>query len=213
MDDKKDLIQIDDSDFSGSEKKELAEFRLAGLPGIGRYSDTDITKWFSLYLSGKTYMEISQISKTDIAYILYFSEKLKWHPKKTKYYDNIVNNMAQKVSQSKIDGINILTTAVSGLSKFFGDKITEAIMNNDDGLIQNTDLLKNLHKWTQMIETIDKLTAQASSKKPGSGPAVNVNVFTKSEEKTTVEINQNEKKENGSILRKLSDLKKENSKK
>lgn len=84
------------TDFSSEELESLKSFTNESKPGIGSIRESDIFQCFGLYMSGKTYSEISQITSIKKDVILYLSSASNWHEKKLKYYEDISSNVLQK---------------------------------------------------------------------------------------------------------------------
>lgn len=199
------------TDFSSEELESLKSFTNESKPGIGSIRESDIFQCFGLYMSGKTYSEISQITSIKKDVILYLSSASNWHEKKLKYYEDISSNVLQKCKESKLETLNTVTTMVSALNKYFGNKFDKFLRTKDEGVIESLDT-KLLAQYYKATETIDKLISSPESDKK---PLVNINMsaparVTQTAENTIqIDSESSEKdKEVGEILASLVKLKK-----
>lgn len=194
-------------DMSPEEQQELESFIESGCPGLVKIKDSDIFQWFGLYMSGKTYGEIAMACKKQKAYILFMSKKQNWFQKKMDHYNGLLQNMEDKLTQTKVESMNTLSTIVSALGKYYKDKFDKYLVTNDDSAIENIDtkMLSQFHKFT---EALDKLMGNAASDE--KGPLVNFNLTgdatVKQIDKNTVEVTNQTA---GNILKALAQSKKQ----
>lgn len=189
-------LQKFSEDFSVEESKALADYISNGCPGLSKITDDKTFSWFQLYLSGKTYSEIAEITGDKRDLILYISNKLKWNEKRLKYYDDISSNITTKVSQAKIESMNTISTIVSGLNKYYEDIFNKYLKTKDKSIIDalDTKLLTQYHKSLDSLS--DLMFDKAKDKK---APTVNVNIGSSAEIKK-VDDNTIEVKDKSNIL-------------
>jgi hypothetical protein len=207
-------------DMNQEEKIELKKFREDGLPGINQIREADIIKWQKLYLSGKTYVEISEIAQKPKVLILFISDKLGWFEKKINYYNDVTVKVFEKLEQIRMESMNTIATMISGWNKLYGDKFNSFLTDNNSLTLENMDN-KQIPQYYKAIELLDKLTENVLKKpidepKKEKGALVNINVgdninITKTGE-NSVEVRSAEIKETdnpGEVLRKLALLEKQ----
>jgi hypothetical protein len=174
------LIQFSE-DFNEEEKKLLIDFKVNGLPGVGKIEEEEVVKWFQLYMSGKTYSEIAQFTRNKKELVLYVSEKCKWFDKKMNYYSDLSLNISNKLMQVKVDSANNLTSIISALGKYYGNRFTEYLSTGNDTIIKNIDT-ELLAKYYKSMEILDKIVndrvkePKKPSSAPSNSPQVTVNV-------------------------------------
>lgn len=167
-------------------------------------------------MSGKTYTEISKITNTKKDIILLVSEQQKWFFKKNEYYNQMNDVVIQKYSQAKLESINTVTTMVSALNKYFGDKFNKFLLTQDKEIIETLDtrLLAQYQKAQENMDKIMGIAGSGSDENPKK-PIVNINMtggkITQTDENTVeIEASDGNLKEQavGEILASLSKLKK-----
>ena len=159
-------LEIVQSDMSPEETQILEDFVAEGLPGIGSIPESDIFGWLNLYLSGKSYQEIANHTKSDIKYILYMSRRYRWLEKKTTHLNAIASKMSNRLLEVKLESVNFLADLVSYWHKSHGDKIKEYIRTNDPEHIKGLDM-KSLDKYFKSLDMLDKLTTDKPGKDGG----------------------------------------------
>lgn len=201
------------ADFSLAESESLNSFITEGCPGILSKTDSDMYQWFELYMSGKTYSEISKITNTKKDLILYISAKCNWHDKRMQYYSDLSSHMLQKCNESKLETLNTVTTMVSALNNYFGGKFDKFLKTKDESIIEGLDT-KLLAQYYKATEAIDKIVG-SSVDQDNKPPLVNINMTSSAKVtqtgKNTLEIDTDsseKEREVGEILKSLAKLKK-----
>ena len=171
-----DLTTIE-HDFTEEESESLQDYIKNGKPGISRAVESDIFKWFELYMSGKTYQEIAKITNSKRDLILYISAKSKWTEKRLAYYSDLSQNIAEKLKQAKVDSLNTVTSIVAALGKYYGDKFNNYIATKDNDIIEDMDT-KMLGQYYKSMEILDKIVGGAvrGDKSSNDNPNVNINI-------------------------------------
>lgn len=196
------------NDFSDQEKKELEVYVQNGCIGLDKiiYDQTKIESMFGLYMSGKTYNEISRITRVKRDIVLYMAAKLRWYDKRTDYLEGVQKEVTKKLISTKIESVNFITDLITAQHKYYGNQIEKFLETGDRSIIDSLDL-KQLSQYFKSLEVLEKLVNPSNVKT--SGPTINVN-STDTEVKvkgSTVEINPNTK--TAGILKALAELKKE----
>lgn len=207
----KNLPEVQVSDFTEEEKEALADYRKNGCPGLTKLTDTQAFQWFELYMSGKTYSEIAQITRQKRDLILYVSAKAKWHEHRMRYYGDMSRNILKKYEQTRIESVNTVATGISALNKYFGKKFHKFIQTGDESVVENMDT-KLLSQYYKSIETLNKIVgASIEDPEKVSKPLVNINMsggkVTQTDE-NTLEIET--EKQASDILKILAKNKKKN---
>lgn len=143
-------------DMSPEEKQYLEKFIVNGCPGVVQTTEGNILQWFRLYMSGKTYFEISKITNKKIDLILYVSHKSKWNEKKMEHYQILLTNITNKAAQVKLDSANTVAGMIASLNKYYSDKFNKYLLNNDDSIIEDIDT-KLLSQYYKSMESLDKM--------------------------------------------------------
>lgn len=201
-------------DMTLEERQAVQSFISNGCPGLLRVQQSDIFKWFELYMAGKTYAEIATITKSKKDLIMYIAHKSTWMDKRLKHYEDISLNILEKVKQVKLDSANNLTTIINALGKYCEQKYNKFLTTNDQGIIDGIDT-KITTQYFKAIELFNKLINPDddpdTGKNPGQSALVNINMNTgstttlKQIDEKTLEITDETA---GDLLKSLANLKK-----
>lgn len=170
-----DLVKLPE-DMTPEEQSSLQNYIENGCPGLTKINDTKVFTWFELYMTGKSYQEIAQITKDRKDLILYISHKAKWNEKRMEYYSDISKSLTGKLQKIKLESANTIATAVSAIGKYYNDKFNKFLVTNDKDIIENLDT-KVLAQYYKSLEMIDKILAPPkASPEDSDKPMVNINV-------------------------------------
>jgi len=183
MTDKKDdktIVEIPDdevlTDMSESEKESLAKFKTRGHPGIHKINDAVVYKMFNLYLAGRTYSEISQVTKEKKDLVLYLSSRFDWFKIKMEYLLSLNNNLVAKVSKTRLESINFLTNLMTLNHKYYSKQIDKYLMSGDDKVFESLNL-KPLEKYMKAIDVLEKLMPTGKNDRdPGEKPFAEIHL-------------------------------------
>lgn len=165
-------IKVFNDEFSEEESTSLANYIESGCPGLSKIADERVFQWFALYMSGKTFFEISQETKDKLELVLYIAHKSKWQATKLEYFQDIQTNLAKKVAMAKMEAANTMTSMMAALGKYHKKKADKYIMTNDDSLMESMDV----KLWAAFCKTISTLDEMMNLESNKSGPSVNINV-------------------------------------
>jgi len=203
-----DLSKID-NDFTNEEAERVNVYVQNGCIGLHDLvkDEAKVNSMFSLYMSGKTYAEISRITRTKKDIVLYMSAKMRWYKKRMEYLNEIQNKMTNKISETRVESLNFITNLINFHHKYYGDKIDKYLRTNDDSVVEDIDL-KMLNHYFKSIEALEKVVNPANVKKGGSNTTININATDGAKveqlDDNTVEITPGT---TGDLLKKLSELK------
>jgi len=203
-----DLSKID-NDFTNEEAERVNVYVQNGCIGLHDLvkDEAKVNSMFSLYMSGKTYAEISRITRTKKDIVLYMSAKMRWYKKRMEYLNEIQNKMTNKISETRVESLNFITNLINFHHKYYGDKIDKYLRTNDDSVVEDIDL-KMLNHYFKSIEVLEKVVNPANVKKGGSNTTININATDGAKveqlDDNTVEITPGT---TGDLLKKLSELK------
>ena len=198
-----DLTKIE-NDMTDDEKVSLADYISKGKPGFSSVLESDIFNWFTLYMSGKTYGEIAEISNKKKDLVLYMSAKSEWYNKRLAHYQDLSENMLEKLKRTKLDSIDTLNNSISALGKYCNGKFNKFLSTNDKNIIEQMDF-KIFAQYCKSVESLEKLMGEATKTKDRK-PSVNINMTegtVKQVDEDTLEIDS---EDTGKMLKMLADL-------
>lgn len=188
----KEVKKISD-DFTDQESSSLQNYISNGCPGLVRITEDKAFNWFKLYMSGKTYKEIADMTGDRYDLILYVSFKTKWHEKRMEYYADLNRNIYAKMRKAKMDSANTVCNALTALGKYYDEKFNKYIMTNDDTIMEMLDT-KMLGQYYKSLEMLDKLMGVDENNTPNT-PMVNINIKSDSKveqkDNNTIDITTN----------------------
>lgn len=202
-----DVTKID-NDFTDDEVERINKFVQNGCIGLETLvkNEHKVNSLYALYMAGKTYTEISKVSRVKKDLVLYMSAKMRWYEKRMEYLDDIQRNISKELANTQIEGLNFISGLISMHHKYYGDKINEYLTTGDETIIENLDL-KQLTHYFKSMDMLEKLLNPANVSRKGS--SVNVNINTTGAEVKNVDENTIEVKpgNTASILKSLAELK------
>ena len=159
-------------------------------------------------MSGKSYQEVAEVSKSPIEIVLYFANKLKWHEKRIKHYDDLTSNTFQKVENIKKEAQSNVATIVSAMGKHFTENMNKYIMTGDPTILQEIDV-KLLNTYYKSLEILEELMKKPPTGNPLSNtPNVNININNASVKSANSDTINVESESPGEVLKRLADFKK-----
>lgn len=196
-------------DLNEEETSSLENYIKNGCPGLTSLEDTQVFKWFELYMSGKSYSEIASITKSKKDLIVYVSYKSRWLEKRNEYYSSIAQSMTTKITNIRTESINTVATIVSSLNKYFGKKFDQYLATNDDTIIENIDS-KVLEKYYKSLEILEKVVNPTSKDVSKSTTPVNINIGSNAslQQSDDSSVNISIEEDPSKLLKKLAEQKK-----
>ena len=173
-------------DLNEEELAQVQEYKNNGLPMISKVTESDIFKWFELYMSGKQYNDIVEITNCEKVQLLYIAYRQDWCEKRQNYYNNIINGLSTKLTNLKLGSIDTVTTIVAALNKYYGNKFNRYLATNDNSIIDSLDtkLLSYFYKSIEAIERLTTIAGDSGGKGGGQSPLININLLGGKEIKT-----------------------------
>jgi hypothetical protein len=208
-----DLSKID-NDFTDEEVKRINTYVTNGCVGLETLvkDDHKVNNLFALYMSGKTYTEVSKISRVKKDMVLYMAAKMKWYEKRMEYLNDIQSNITKKITETKTESLNFIASLISMHHKYYGDAINQYLRTGDRDIIDGLDL-KQLTQYFKSIEILEKILNPANvNRGGGSNTTVNINTPGGKVEQVddkTIEITPGNAGDALRALAKLKDEKKE----
>jgi hypothetical protein len=200
-----------DNDFTDEDIQRIDTYVSNGSAGLESVvkDEYKVNSLFSLYMAGKTYEEISKISRVKKDIVLYLSAKMKWYEKRMEYLDDIQRQIAKKLAHTRIESLNFISDLINCHHKYYGDEINKYLQTNDRTIIDNLDL-KSLGQYFKSIEILEKIMNPSNvTKGTGANTTININAAGSKIDTNndTIEITPSN---TGDILKALANLKDKN---
>ncbi len=192
------------TDIVGKDQEDLQKYMDAGMPGIGELDEDTVRKAFDLYLSGKTYRQISGIIRAPKPAVMFISHKLQWFDRRQEYLMELENTNLPRIIEAKLMSQDFLLQLVQMWQKKIGARMTRYMMTDDE---KHTAQI-NLKEIELYLKTLERLQKSIELPK-ASGPLVGINIpdgatMTRTGE-NTIEVTPKQKAQDG-MLKKFADM-------
>lgn len=161
------------TDLSSKDMELVQKFADEGLPGIAIVDNTKMARILDLYLSGKTYRQISHIISIPKVIVLYLSNKFNWFKIRNDYLADLEESMRSRVIESNIVNQDFLLQLQQFFQKKIGSNITKYLATDNVDFANAIDL-KEVDKYLKTVEALQKLTSERNPS--GKAPAVGLNL-------------------------------------
>jgi hypothetical protein len=201
------------SDLTVEDVAKVNKFFEAGAPGFSLTDEAQVTKLMDLYLSGKTYSQISRIYRVPKELVMAYSYKLNWFKLKIDYLAEMELHLRNRIVDAKITSQDFLLQ----LTQMYQKKIAKNMdLYHQTGNEVHADKinLKEIDKYLKLVDALAKLSAeQVPAKSPAkTTPSIGLNVgdgvtITKTDD-NTVEVTPRQKT-TGEMLKELANMRRE----
>lgn len=175
MKENKNLPVLPNTDFSEKDIQKIDEFKEAGLPGIATVDQILMARIMDLYLSGKTYRQISTITRIPVAIILFLSQKFSWFQVRTEYLEDLESTIKARLIESRLINQDFLLQLVHVWQKKIGNSITKYLAT-DNEVHANAIDLKEVDKYLKTLEALHKLSTDPRAAPTGGTAPIGLNV-------------------------------------
>ena len=197
------------TDFTDWDTKALAEYIDSGLPFIATIDSTQMARILDLYLSGKTYRQISMIMNVKKVMILYLSKKFNWFTIRREYLVDLESSIRARLMEAKIINQDFLLQMTYLWQKKIGSKINKYLATGDEKHASEIDL-KEYDKYLKTVEMLHKLSGDGAfgQKTPAVGLNLGEGVTISRDEDGKIDITPKQKVI-GDLLKQFADMRRE----
>jgi len=203
------------TDMTTQELEKLEAFVEEGLPGISKITPETIEKMAGLYLSGKTYGQVSNITRVPKAAVMYHARRDNWFSVRQDYLQELDERMKTRVAEAKLMSQDFMLDLMQTFQKKIGKKIQRYLATDNED-IANEINLKDIATYIKTLEALGKSMGDYRSGDGNNTPAVGLNlgdgVTVQKNQDGTVEITPKQKAV-GEILKQFADNRREDEKK
>lgn len=160
------------TDLTVTDVMKVEEYTQKGMPGLASLTEAQLTRVMDLYLSGKTYTQISSVLNIKRVTVMYLSHKFDWFAVRRDFMREMDGSIKARLMEEKIRNQDFLLS----LTQFFQEKIGKQVNkylktgNEEDSNLS----MKDLEKFFKAVELLNKF--ETSPRKPGDSAAVGLNV-------------------------------------
>ena len=212
MSDEKQVALLPKDDFTVKDLQAIEKFKEDGMLGLHTLTDTDVERMMGLYLNGKSYRQIAQVTKKNKTVILFLAHKFNWFELRRDYLEELSVTLPGKVLDSKLQSQEFLLELVLAYQKKIGKNIHQYLRTDDEKFADNIDN-RDLGVLLKIIEMLHKLSNENLGNGNSDKPLVGLNgmgdgvTITKTGE-NSVEITPKPSLA-GSKLKQMADFKRE----
>ena len=165
-----------ETDIMPQELKIIEQYKELGLPGIASLSDQKLAKCLDLYLSGKTYLEISRTLNVKKEIVLYLAQKFDWYGTKMEHMQILDFTMKERILQAKLVNQDFLLQIQHFFKQKIGNKMTKFMATDDDETASKVDK-KDIEMYFKSVDLLDKISTDREKIAASSrGPSVGLNL-------------------------------------
>lgn len=153
-----DIIVEPTTDFTEKDILVINEYIEDGLPNISSVDSAQLTRIFDLYLSGKTYTQISNMCRVKKSIILYFSQKFKWFETRKEYLADLESSIKARVMESRIVNQDFLLSLTLFYQKRIGSNINQYMATGNANFAEAIDQ-KEIERYLKIVDTLHKISS------------------------------------------------------
>ena len=196
------------TDLSPDDLKRIAIYKEEGMPGLGALEESKMHKIMDLYLSGKSYRQISQALRVDKTMVMYLSNRFNWYLMRREYLHELEMTQRQRLLESKIESKDFLLQLTHMWQRKIGSNITKYLQTDDERFANEIDL-KEVDRYLKTIDIIHKLSYDGKTEgKPTVGLNLGDGVVITKKGDNEVEITPKQKTIKDA-LRQFADMRRE----
>lgn len=169
------VIEQPANDFSQKDLEVIQAYQEKGLEGIGVVDEKKLASMLEMYLSGRTYRQISTTMQLRKEIVLYMSYKFNWYDLRQDYLTDLESSARSRAIESKIVGQDFLLQLQAMWQKKIGSRINKYFATDNEEFVSDLDL-KEIGQYLKTVELIQKFASEGKLPSTDSlRPMVGVN--------------------------------------
>ena len=164
------LIQ---NDFTMKDLEMVEKFKEGGMLGLAQITDVDVERMMGLYLDGKTYRQVANLTKKNKSIVLFLAHKFKWFELRSEYLEELQATLPQKILESKLQSQEFFLHLVLAYQKKIGKNIDQYLRTDNEEFADKIDA-KDLNALLKITELLHRLSSENLSN-PGDKSLVGLN--------------------------------------
>ena len=198
-----------ETDITPKELEAVAKFKEEGMPGLFTVVQSEVTyvKALDLYMSGKTYHEISKVVNVKKDIILFLAHKHEWYNTKMQHLAILDANIKERIIQADLMNQDFVLQIQQFFLKKIGRKMTRFMASGDDEAANAVDK-KDLEMYMKSVALLREISSEKipSGHRPTVGLNIGDGVTVRKVGENQVEISPRNKTV-GEMLNDLANLK------
>lgn len=152
-------VAILQQDFTMKDLALIEKFKEDGMLGLHTLKDTDCERCMGLYMDGKTYRQIAQVTKINKSVILFLAHKFKWFELRRDYLEELQVTLKDKVLESKLQSQEFLLELVLAYQKKVSRNVHQYLRTDDSNFFDKIDP-KDINTVLKVMELLHKFSAE-----------------------------------------------------
>ena len=154
--------EVVQNDFTQKDLEVIQSYQAAGLPGVAILDEKKIGSMMDMYLSGRTYRQISTTMSIKKEIVLYISHKFNWFDLRQDYLKDMETSMRGRIMEAKIMDQDFLLELQAMWRKKIGAKARKYMATDSEEFANEIDL-KEVDKYLKTVEILQKLSSEGKS--------------------------------------------------
>lgn len=156
---KKEVALLPYADFTMKDLTAIEKFKDGGMLGLHTLVNTDVERCMGLYMDGKSYRQIAQVTKINKTVILFLANKFKWFELRAEYLDELQATLKDKVIESKLQSQEFLLELVLAYQKKVSRNIHQYLRTDDGAFFDKIDP-KDISTVLKVMELLHKFSTE-----------------------------------------------------
>jgi uncharacterized protein YnzC (UPF0291/DUF896 family) len=152
----KDLSLMPHADFTMKDLEMVEKFKENGMLGLHTLVDTDVERMMGLYMDGKSYRQIANLTKKNKAIILFLAHKFKWFELRREYLDELQATLKDKIMESKLQSQEFLLELVLAYQKKISKNVHQYLRTDNEEFADRVDQ-KDIGTVLKVMELLHRL--------------------------------------------------------
>jgi transketolase len=152
------------TDFTAADLEKVRLFKEAGMPGVGAINQSMIERMTDLYLSGKSYAQISQNMRLKRDIILFLADKFHWYALKNEAVQELEKTLQIRAKEYKRRAPAFLLDLIQYLQNEMADQISKSLASGHNG--SGSLNLKMIGQYIKALEALNKMIIEPSAQVP-----------------------------------------------
>jgi uncharacterized protein YnzC (UPF0291/DUF896 family) len=165
MSDNKEVSLLPTADFTMKDLELIEKFKENGMLGLHTLTEVDAERMMGLYMDGKSYRQIAQVTKKNKSIILFLAHKFKWFELRKEYLDELQATLKEKIVESKLQSQEFLLELVLAYQKKVSKNVHQYLRTDNAEFADQIDP-KDINTVLKVMELLHKLSAENLGEKP-----------------------------------------------
>ncbi len=144
-------------DFSQKDLEVIQAYKDGGLQGVAVVDEKKLSSMLEMYLSGKTYRQISTTMQIRKEVVLYMSFKFNWFDIRKEYLMDIEVNMKSRLEDGKIADQDFFLQLAAMYRKKIGSNLNKYLASDNVDFANAIDP-KEVDKYLKVVDALQKLS-------------------------------------------------------